>query len=141
VSHVVHISEAASLAMHTMTLLAARGVERLTAREAAATLSASEAHLAKVLARLSRAHLVDAARGPQGGFTLARPADRITLLEVYEAIEGPMEEAGCLLGLESCRGTRCIFGDLLDEVTGQVRSYLASKTLNQLTHSLMELVS
>jgi Rrf2 family protein len=141
VSQVVHISDAASLAMHTMTLLAAKKGERLTAHEVATLLPISEAHLAQVLQRLARAGLVDSTRGPHGGFTLARAASRITLLEVYEAIEGPMQDTGCLLGLATCSGTRCIFGDLLETVNRQVRRYLAGKRLSQLADSLMELVA
>lgn len=46
------------------------------------------AYLRKQLQALSRANLVEATTGPGGGYKLARPADQITLLDVYIAIEG-----------------------------------------------------
>jgi Rrf2 family protein len=53
-------------------------------------------YLRKVLQRLSRARLVASERGRGGGFRLARPAERITLLNIVEAIEGPVDEAAFL---------------------------------------------
>lgn len=53
-------------------------------------------YLRKVLQRLTRARLVASERGRGGGFRLARPADRITLLDIVEAIEGPVDEAAFL---------------------------------------------
>ncbi|MBC8105821.1 MAG: Rrf2 family transcriptional regulator [Anaerolineae bacterium] len=53
-------------------------------------------YLRKVLQRLTRARLVASERGRGGGFRLARPADRITLLNIVEAIEGPVDEAAFL---------------------------------------------
>ncbi|MCF8044104.1 MAG: Rrf2 family transcriptional regulator, partial [Desulfarculaceae bacterium] len=66
------ISEAASLALHTMGLLASRPGEQVPTRELAARLKVSEAHLAKVMQRLGRAGLVRSQRGPKGGFALER---------------------------------------------------------------------
>ncbi|MGO8956302.1 MAG: RrF2 family transcriptional regulator [Streptosporangiaceae bacterium] len=42
-----------------------------------------------VMTELRRAGLVDSQRGPQGGFSLARSADRISLAEVVSVINGP----------------------------------------------------
>ncbi|CAN5480870.1 hypothetical protein BH09PLA1_BH09PLA1_01810 [soil metagenome] len=53
-------------------------------------------YLRKVLQRLTRARLVASERGRGGGFRLARSADRITLLNIVEAIEGPVDEASFL---------------------------------------------
>ena len=53
-------------------------------------------YLRKVLQRLTRARLVASERGRGGGFRLAKPADRISLLDIVEAIEGPVDEAAFL---------------------------------------------
>jgi Rrf2 family protein len=127
----LRISEAASLAMHTMALLASRP-QRLPTGQIASVLGASEAHLSKVMQRLAKAGLVRSLRGPKGGFALARPAERIALVEVYEAIEGPLADSKCLLGRPICGGTRCILGRLLGSVNRQVRQYLEATTLNKL---------
>jgi len=46
--------------------------------------------LAKIVSQLSVAGLLNTSRGARGGVTLARPPEEITLLEVVEAIDGPI---------------------------------------------------
>jgi len=48
-------------------------------------------YLEQIFQRLRRARLVTSKRGPGGGYTLARPAGDITLRDVVEAVEGPIE--------------------------------------------------
>jgi Rrf2 family protein len=129
VSHLVNISEAASLGLHTMALLARDPDNRFTTQELASRLKASGNHLAKVMQRLVRAGLIDSVRGPQGGFRLTRPAGRIKLLEIYEAVEGPLGEAGCLLSEPVCDGRECVLGEVVQSVHRQIRAYLAKTTL------------
>jgi Rrf2 family protein len=47
-------------------------------------------YLFKVLEKLRKANILRSKRGPGGGFTLARPAKDITILEIIEAVDGPM---------------------------------------------------
>jgi Rrf2 family protein len=47
-------------------------------------------YLLKVLQQLVRANILRSIRGPRGGFYLSRPARGITLLQIFEAIEGPL---------------------------------------------------
>lgn len=127
------ISEAASIALHGMTLLAARPNETLSTKEIAAILQVSEAHLSKVLQRLTKANLVKAIRGPKGGFLLSRTGDVITLREVYEAIDGPFTPTNCLLSSPICNGENCLLGGLLADVDRQVADYLNRTKLSDLT--------
>ena len=126
------ISEAASLAMHTMTLLVQDPEKVHTTHEIAKTLGVSEAHLSKVLQRLHKAGLVASVRGAHGGFRPAMPGVEVTMLEVYEAIEGPFVGAPCLLGRPVCGADGCILGDLLERVNREVREYLVNTRLSQL---------
>lgn len=132
-SNVLKISHAASLALHAMTLLAAHPHTGISTRRIASELHVSEAHLSKVLQRLARVGLAVSTRGPNGGFSLGRNADKITLLDVYETIEGPLVPNTCLLGAPICEGKRCILGDLLETVHKRVSEYLASTRLSELT--------
>jgi Rrf2 family protein len=132
-SSLVHVSEAASLALHAAVLLAEAGDAVLTTREIAEALGASEAHLSKVLQRLGRAGLVDSVRGPRGGFRLIRPAKDVTLLEVWEAIEGPLHPTHCLFGRPVCTRAGCIMGGVLSRVDQTVRQYLEQTPLSALT--------
>ena len=47
-------------------------------------------YLFKVLEKLKKANILHTKKGPGGGSSLARPAEDITLLEIIEAVEGPM---------------------------------------------------
>lgn len=131
-SGILAISDAASLALHTAGLLAADPARRRPARDLAATLGVSQAHLAKVLQRLARAGLVHSVRGPAGGFVLRRPAGEIALLEVYEAVMGPLRPSPCLLGRRSCGAAGCVLGDLLQRVDAEVRAYFSGTRLSGL---------
>jgi Rrf2 family protein len=130
------ISEAASLGLHTMAILANRPGVRCTNQELAQRLQASGHHLAKVMQRLSRAGLVDAIVGPRGGFTLAKPADEITLLEVYEVVDGPFETEGCLLKEPLCDGVDCVLGDVIQSMNRQLQDCLANTTLAELARGI-----
>ena len=123
------ISEAASLALHTMVYLAGGPSAHYSAGKLAGVLCISEAHLAKVLQRLTKVGLLVSVRGPKGGFRLARKTDEITLLEVFEAIDGPFEPSECLMHDQTCGRMGCLFGDLLGDINRQVSEYLGGRTL------------
>ena len=133
-ARLLKVSEAASLAMHAMVFLAGRPGRRVSTGDIAEALDVSEAHLSKVLQRLAKAGLVRSVRGPSGGFTLGRPGGKIALLEVYEAIEGPLAPLKCLFGRPVCAGEECILGDLLESVDKKAKARLAGTRLSQLSH-------
>ncbi len=132
-SNVLKISEASNLAMHAMVMMAAFPEKKHMTKNIASFHNISEAHLSKVLQRLSRAGLVKSVRGPKGGFFLAKKSSEITLLEVYEALEGPIGGNNCLLGDPVCKLDNCILGNIVSEINEKVKQYLASHTLDSLT--------
>ncbi len=129
----LRISEAVSLAFHTMGLLASRKHEVLRTSDIAKTLEASEHHLQKIHNRLAKTGFIQAVRGPKGGFRLDRPPHEITLLAIFQAIEGPLDPCACMLGRPSCQMDDCILGDLVDRVNSLVREHLEKSTIEQLT--------
>jgi Rrf2 family transcriptional regulator, cysteine metabolism repressor len=54
------------------------------------------AYLEHLVARLRKAGLIDSRRGSRGGYLLARPAERITMAEVVEALEGSIAPIECI---------------------------------------------
>lgn len=127
----LNISEAAAIALHTMAALAAEPQTSMTTREIAAKLRGSEAHLSKVLQRLAKAGFVNAKSGPRGGYSLALAADEIIMLEVFEAIDGPID-CCCTQSPAVCDGRTCVFGQLVTIVNKQVRDYLGGIRLSEL---------
>ncbi len=134
------ISDATALAVHATALLSNKPAEHRSTREVAGSLGVSQAHLAKVLQRLGRAGLVRSVRGPRGGFALAHEPSEITLMQVFEAIEGPFAPRSCLLGSQVCGGAACLMGDLLVRLNEQVRTYLAETTLSAVASIIPEAV-
>jgi Rrf2 family iron-sulfur cluster assembly transcriptional regulator len=59
-------------------------------------------YLAKIVNRLSSKHLVSAKRGPSGGVKLARPANRITVDDIVNAMGGSLINSECILGISEC---------------------------------------
>lgn len=131
----LRISEAASLALHSMAYIGANPGRLITSREILSALRVSDTHLMKVLQRLVKAGLIRSIRGPNGGFLLAKRADEITLLDVYEAIEGRIHLGNCLLGDPVCHDKKCILGDLINNVNKKVLDYLSQKDLTQLSEA------
>ena len=125
------ISDAASLGLHAMAVLASNEQTRQTVHEIASELNVSVNHLAKVVQRLVKTGLVESERGPSGGIRLARSAKDINFMQVYEAVEGPMDENYCLLGGNSCNPTDCILGGLMESVNNEVRDYFTKTTLDR----------
>jgi Rrf2 family protein len=63
--------------------------------------------LQQVLRELQQAGLVTSRPGPAGGYALARPAEEVTVLQIVEALEGPLRSAECAL-----RGGPCHWDDV-----------------------------
>ncbi|HDQ99910.1 MAG TPA: Rrf2 family transcriptional regulator [candidate division WOR-3 bacterium] len=114
------VSEAASLALHAGLLLARAGDAPVPVSELARRLKVSRAHLAKVLQALERAGLVQGTRGPAGGYRLARPANKTTLRQVYEAVAGPLANGRCVFGVPACDGNGCPLGGFTRGLAGRV---------------------
>jgi Rrf2 family protein len=127
---ILKMSHATALGLHAM-VIAAQGDGAVTSASVAERLCASQAHISKVLQSLTNAGLLESKRGPNGGYALAKDASAVYLLQVYEALEGPMRRDGCLFAKPVCDEVRCILGDLVERVRHEVYSYLATTTLEQ----------
>ena len=127
------VSEAANLALHSMAILAASQDRLVQTKEIASVLKASEAHLAKILLVLHRAGLVHATRGPAGGFKLTGDAAKVSLKEIYEAVEGPIVIEKCIFSVPVCNGKKCELGDFFQSVNRKVAMKLAETKLSQIS--------
>ena len=130
---ILKITDAALLGIHAMALLAGRREKGLVSvAEMAGALGASEAHLSKVMQRLGKTGLVTSKRGARGGFLLNREGASISLLEVYEAVEGPMRPTACLLGSPVCGVELCVMGELQRSVFELLLEKLSETTVDML---------
>jgi Rrf2 family protein len=90
----------------------------------------STGYLAKILQEVSRAGFTVSATGPRGGYQLARPAEEIGVLEVVEALDGPLSSGECLLSVAGCpRQTTCGFRRLIQNAEMAFYGSLAKETI------------
>jgi Rrf2 family protein len=127
---ILKISEAANLAIHAMVYVARSGPGiNHSVSEIAAAQGGSESHLSKVLQRLVKSGLLASRRGPGGGFFLGREAEQIAMIEILEAIDGPVSDCQCLLGRQKCMFGSCALGTLISHVNSQLHSFLSTRKL------------
>lgn len=110
-SKIVTLSEAASIALHAMVLIT-RSTEKLNVGQIAESIDSSKHHVAKVMQRLAKENFVASNRGPSGGFVLKMKPEDITLLEIYESIEGKVHIQNCPGDKLNCPFGGCLLGDL-----------------------------
>lgn len=75
-----------SIALHALVHLQAQPGKSLTSAALAMCLMTNAVVVRRVLGELREAQIVDASKGPNGGWMLSRPAQDITLRQVYEAM-------------------------------------------------------
>jgi Rrf2 family protein len=104
--------------------------ETASAREMAAKYDLPPSMIANVLKALTGAGLLVSTRGAQGGYELARPAGRISLAEIVEALEGPFSLVDCVGGEVSCRYSEvCPTHDPIRVVHQRFQDFMATLTL------------
>ena len=128
-SKIFALSEAASIAIHSMVLIARSG-EGINAVKIAEFTGFSKNHIAKVLQRLVKSDLLKSVRGPSGGFTMKKEAGDLTLLDIYQAIEGPIELTDCPLSYDICNFDKCLMGNVINKLTSEFRKFLQERTLS-----------
>ncbi len=103
----MQITRQADYAVRAMVYLAQLGPEkRASTSQIAQEKQIPPSFLAKIVSQLSVAGLLQTSRGARGGVSLARSAEDISLLDVVEAIDGPILLNDCVSDNGSCS-----FGD------------------------------
>ena len=132
-SGVVQMSEAASIGIHTTLWLARKPDELSCSSDICRRFGFSEAHFAKVMQTLSRAGIVESVRGPRGGTRLARDPAGISLLEVFEVLDGALMADRCLLSPKVCPARCCPIGRVMTKLNSGLRQTLAGATLKTMS--------
>lgn len=128
-SRIISISEAASIAIHSMVLIASSG-EGLNVTKIAERMGASKHHVAKIMQRLVKEGLLVSQRGPTGGFHLNKTAGDISMLDVYESIEGKLIETTCPMDHPICPFDKCLMGGIVAKMTKEFKDYMSNQMLS-----------
>ena len=104
--------------------------------EIAARQQISLSYLEQLFARLRRKGLVVSARGPGGGYRLAREARDTAIADIVLAVDEPLRATRCGVakgksGAKGCMagGAQCLTHDLWEEMGRQIHGYLASVSI------------
>ncbi|MCD6660548.1 MAG: Rrf2 family transcriptional regulator [Lentimicrobium sp.] len=128
-SRIITISEASSIAIHSMVLIA-QSHDSLNVIKIAERTGSSKHHVAKILQRLVKEGFLNSNRGPAGGFSLRVPADQVSLLDIYETIEGRLSETSCPLEHQVCPFDKCLMGGIVTKMTREFRNYMGNEKLS-----------
>lgn len=129
-SKIVSLSEAASIALHGMILIA-REKKGMNVTKIAELTNTSKHHVAKIMQRLVKSGYLYSQRGPNGGFSLKKPSEKITFLEIYETIEGQIEINTCPMDKPVCPFDKCILNNVTSKMSVEFKQYLQQQTLDQ----------
>ena len=92
----------------------------------------SLSYLEQLFARLRRGGLVVSARGPGGGYRLARSPEETRIADIMLAVDEPIKATRCEVGSpRGCTGQqgRCITHDLWEELGRQIQIFLSAVTI------------
>jgi len=123
-SKLVNFSEASSLAIHAVVLIASSKDKLINVNSISEATGASKNHMAKVMQRIVKYGIVSSSRGPSGGFTMKKDPAEVSLYDIYECIEGPIVLEGCPLERPVCPFEKCIMGGVVHQVTNDLKKYL-----------------
>lgn len=127
-SKIVTLTEAASIALHGM-IIVAKAAKTANVIYISELTGSSKHHVAKIFQRLVKDGFLESHRGPTGGFTLKKDTADITLLEIYESIEGKIEITNCPMDKPICPFDKCIMDNVTRKMTLDFHDHLKSHTL------------
>lgn len=126
----LELSSEGRYALRALVYLAWLG-EQASADRISAEANVPRRLLARILARLSHAGLVESEQGRRGGSRLARSPQEITLLDAVDAAEGPFGVTRCIMQDRACgSGPPCAMHNAWEEGQQAILGFLETQTLD-----------
>lgn len=130
------------ISSHTLIYLDLTESSRLSSEEIATSVDTNAAFIRQIMRKLREEGLVTAKRGPNGGFSLAKESEKISLLDVHQALEndriiqipeyGPHDQ--CPIG----KNHRSVMYDTLSSAEEVLADELADVTIDQLSSEVQK---
>ncbi len=136
-------------ALHCMSVLAqAPEGELISAKVLAEFHGVPKEYLSKALQAVASAGLVTTSLGPKGGYTLSRPANKITMLDIVEAVEGTKKTFNCqeirrnnpCVNIKTAKLPTCNIAAVMFQADNAWREVLRKKKLSDMVADLREAV-
>jgi Rrf2 family protein len=122
-----------AVAVHALSMLAVED-ERQTSRRIAGSVATNPVVIRRLLAQLTRAGIVESTHGAKGGFRLAKPAAKVTLHDVYKAVE----ECGAMFALREKSNADCPVACRMKAILEDVFSRVESKMVPELKRMTLQ---
>jgi Rrf2 family protein len=128
----MRLSRASRYALHALSLMAKAGKDRPTSTKVLGEATGiSNVYLLKALKPCVMAGIVSSITGPNGGYALRKDPDSVTILDIIQAVDGPMYAVDERLRAGSDDVDRALAA-LLEEATRRVKQVYDGMTLTQL---------
>lgn len=92
----------------------------------------SLSYLEQLFGKLRRNNVVSSVRGPGGGYCLARPANKISIVDIVVAVDEPLDATNCDTKGDCHDGQPCLTHDLWYGLNAAIHEYLSKINLQQL---------
>jgi Rrf2 family iron-sulfur cluster assembly transcriptional regulator len=124
------LTQSVGYAASALGYLAGSGRHQMLVRELAEAVGVPGPYLAKIMNQLARRGFVTTQRGIGGGVALARAAGEISLYDLCEALDDPVVQQRCMLGIAECTDERsCPAHRFWSRVRSQQTEFLVKTTL------------
>ena len=131
---IMRLTRAGEYAVRCVLYLAGRPPgEVISRREVASAMDIPDPFLSKIAQQLARAGIMEIIQGARGGYRLLVPPEKVTLLDVVEAISGEIFLNDCLMRPGACsRSPACKVHKVWQRAREQLRETLRQATIDQL---------
>lgn len=125
----LNITEAVTIALHSMIIITQNDQKQVNVNYISEQTGSSKYHVAKILQKLVKDGFLGSNRGPSGGFYLLNEPAEISLIDIYESIEGKIVNSKCPMNKAKCPFGDCVFEDMTIKMTEEFVKYLTNHTL------------
>ena len=121
-------------------LIALRHLQKLKIGELSSAKSMASAYgmphelLAKILQRLAKKNIVQAVKGPAGGYKISTDPTKINMTEFFEIMEGPMGIMDCYFDSQCEQISGCTIREPINRINDNIRSMFNKMTLADITY-------
>lgn len=112
------------------TAVSTRSKESVNAAELAEAMGCSQHHVAKVMQLMTKQGFIISKRGLHGGFQLLKDPKSISLLDIYEAIEGRVDKSTCIAPSQVCPFDSCLLCGIKGQMNNDMADILRSRTID-----------
>jgi Rrf2 family protein len=127
------LTRASSYALHAVVHMASQKKnDPLASHLIAQARGIPDRFLLKVLKPLVSAQVLHSVKGPNGGYRLAKPANEITMLEILEAVDGPIRGSAPSNFNEKDSSLRKRLDDICNQSAEQIRKHLGKVRVSEL---------